>query len=341
MKKSLARILSVSAFVLGLAATAQAAEYTLRFGHFWPAQAALAAEAFQQWADSLEKASGGRIAVQFYPSETLVKAPTAYEGVKNRIADVTATVHGYTANRFPLTQVVELPGVVRSATQGSCVIQSLYDEGLIDQEYDDTHLLYMFTSGPGFIHTKKAVVRVPADLAGLRIRRPSTVVAGILQQAGAQPVGMPAPEIYQSIQRGVVDGATLPWEGVKSFRLEDQLQVHTEVPLHALAFLVTMNKSVYERMPQDLRAVIDAHSGMTWAQRAGRVFDADDIKARQAAVEQGDRIVTVEGGVDNPQWTDLLARGTEAYLSDLRKRGLDGRAVYQRALQLSSSCAQQ
>ncbi len=79
----------------------------------------------------MEKESGGRIRVEVYPSATLAKPPAQYEAVRSRIADVTATVQGYTANRFPLTQVVELPGIVRDAAHGSCIIQSLYEEGLI------------------------------------------------------------------------------------------------------------------------------------------------------------------------------------------------------------------
>lgn len=98
-------------------ASVNASDVTLRFAHFWPSVAGMHKELFQTWADTIKAESGGKIAVDIYPSATLAKPPAQYEAVKNRIADVTATVQGYTANRFPLTQVVELPGLVKTAKQ--------------------------------------------------------------------------------------------------------------------------------------------------------------------------------------------------------------------------------
>lgn len=323
------------------AAPAQAADTTLRFAHFWPAVAGAHKELFQVWADTIKAESGGSLNVEIYPSQTLAKAPAQYDAVKNRIADLTATVQGYTANRFPLTQVVELPGLVKTAKQGSCMIQTLYDEGLIADEYGDTRPVFMFTHGPGHLHTTGKPILKPADLAGLRIRRPTAVVANLLEAVNAQPVGMPAPESYQSMQRGVIDGVSLPWEGQLAFRLNELTKEHTEVGgLYTLSFVVTMNKDVYDGLSADQKKVIDANSGMKWADKAGIVFDAMDTKGRAAAVEAGHAIHQIEGGPENPDWKPVLDQATETYLKDLDGQGLPGRKVYARAVELSKTCAQ-
>lgn len=336
---------AAAAIAAGIACTAaipaQAADVTLRFAHFWPAVAGTHKQLFQVWADTIAEESDGRIAVEVYPAQTLAKAPAQYDAVKSRIADVTATVQGYTANRFPLTQVVELPGVVKNAAHGSCIIQNLYDEGMIADEYGDTRPLFLFTHGPGHLHTTSTPIKSPQDLAGLRIRRPTSVVANLLEQVGAQPVGMPAPESYQSMQRGVIDGVALPWEGQLVFRLNELTQQHTEVGgLYTLSFVVTMNKDVYESLGDDLKKVIDDNSGMKWAEKAATVFDALDEKGRAAALEAGHEIHVVEGGADNPEWKPVLEKATEAYLSDLEGKGLPARKVYARAMELSNTCQQ-
>lgn len=336
--KHMIRLIVVASFVSGLSLPAGAAEVTLRFAHFWPPVSSTHKVLFQGWADAVQEQSDGRIAVELYPSATLAKPPAQYEAVKNRIADVTATVLGYTANRFPLTQVVELPGIVSEAVQGSCVVQSLYDEGLIAGEFEDTHPVFLFTHGPGHIHTRDKLIREPADFAGLRIRRPTTVVGALLEGLGAQPVGMPAPESYQSMQRGVIDGVSLPWEGALVFRLLELAQKHTEIGMYSLSFIVTMNKEVYEGLDDELKAVIDANSGAAWSKRAGEVFTDLDIKGRAAAVEAGHEIVTIEGGGNNPAWKPVLDKATESYLSDAEGKGLPARKVYARALELSTSC---
>ena len=109
MKKPLLKTAMALTAALLIQVPAQAAEYTLRLAHFFPPVAGQHKNIAQAWADKVKADSEGRIEVEVYPSSTLAKPPAQYDAVKNRIADVTMTIQGYTANRFPLTQVVELP----------------------------------------------------------------------------------------------------------------------------------------------------------------------------------------------------------------------------------------
>ncbi|BBB25787.1 TRAP transporter substrate-binding protein [Amphritea japonica] len=339
MKKPLLTTALALTAAMMLQAPVQAADYTLRLAHFFPPVAGQHTDIAQAWADKVATESDGRIEVEVYPSSTLAKPPAQYDAVKNRIADVTLTIQGYTANRFPLTQVVELPGIVKTAAQGSCVLQTIYDEGMLDAEYKDTKPLFLFTHGQGHIHTTKKLIKEPSDFEGLRIRRPTAVVAKLLEGLGAQPVGMPAPQSYQSVQRGVIDGVSLPWEGQLVFRINDLTPKHTEVGgLYSLSFLVTMNKDVYNSMPADLQKVIDNNSGAEWSQRAATVFDTVDVKGRAQAVSKEHEIYTVEGGIENPAWKPVLAKATEGYLAELEAKGLPARKVYARAQELAATC---
>lgn len=339
MKQPLLTAAMALTAALMIQAPAQAADYTLRLAHFFPPVAGQHKNIAQAWADKVKADSNGRIEVEVYPSSTLAKPPAQYDAVKNRIADVTMTIQGYTANRFPLTQVVELPGIAKDAAHGSCIIQGLYDEGLIADEYKETHPLFFFTHGPGHIHTTEKLVKEPSDFEGLRIRRPTAVVAKLLEGLGGQPVGMPAPQAYQSVQRGVIDGVSLPWEGQLVFRINELTPKHTEVGgLYTLSFLMTMNKDVYNSMPADLQKVLDDNSGTEWSQNAAKVFDDLDIKGRAQAVEKGHEIYTVEGGIENPAWKPVIDKAIEEYLSELEAKGLPARKVYARANELATTC---
>lgn len=333
----------ISALTLSLAAAATSmahAETTLRMSHFWPGGSPINQNIYQAWADEVEKDSNGTLKVENYPGQTLTQADETYDSVINGIADVGITVQGYTGGRFPLSQIVELPGVATSASEGACVLQTLYDEGEIDGEYDETRVLFLFTTGPGYIHTRETEVRKPSDLEGLRIRRPTDVVGNMLRGMGAEPVGMPAPEIYTSMQRGVVDGVTLPWEGMTSFRLNELATYHTEVPFYTLIFVATMNQDKYESLTPEQQAVIDENSGMKWAEKAGEVFDNVDEASREEAVEAGDTIHVVEDPLDGTAWEKPLRAGIEQYLQDLESRGLDqARDVYEAALEARDSCS--
>ncbi len=339
MNRIFARII-LALSVAGAAAAAHA-DTTLRMSHFWPSGSTINQQIFEKWIKAVEEESGGSLKVQNFPSQTLSQADETYDAAVNGIADIGITAQGYTNGRFPLSQIVELPGVAESAPQGACVLQTLYDDGRLSDEYDDSHVLFMFTTGPGYLHTKDTDVQKPSDLEGLRMRRPTAVAGDIMKNMGAQPVGMPAPDIYTSLQRGVIDGLSIPWEGVKSFQLGEQLNYHTQVPFYTLIFVATMNKNTYESLSPEQKKAIDDNSGMKWAENAGQVFAAEDEAGRKNAVEKGDTINVIDNPLENPDWQKPLKDGIDVYLSDLESRGLDqARDVYQAALDAASSCAQ-
>ncbi|MGJ7459309.1 TRAP transporter substrate-binding protein [Halomonas sp. RA08-2] len=339
MNRTLTRCL-LAASIAGLtAASAAQASTTLRMAHFWPGASGVNQEVFEAWAASIEEESGGDLRVEMFPSGTLAKPDSLYEAAANGIADVIATAQGYTAGRFPLSQIVELPGVATTAAQGACVLQTLYEEGHLDEEYADTRPLYFFTTGPGGIHTIDTDVQVPADLEGLRIRRPTAVAGQMLENMGASPVGMPAPDIYTSMQRGVIDGLSFPWEGLKGFRINELVEYHTEVPFYTLIFVATMNQRSYDRLSPEQQAVIDANAGMRWAGNAGEVFDRLDVEGKQEAQDAGHTIREIENPLEHPDWQQPLQDGIDSYLAELEERGLPGREVYEAALVASEACA--
>ncbi|MCK0769578.1 MULTISPECIES: TRAP transporter substrate-binding protein [Chromohalobacter] len=338
MKRTLTCMLTLS--LTAAAVSTAHAETTLRMSHFWPGASSINKDVFEAWAEAVEKDSNGSLQVENYPSQTLSQADETYEAAVNGIADIGITAQGYTNGRFPLSQIVELPGVASSAPEGACVLQTLYDDGKIDSEYDDTHVLFMFTTGPGYIHTRETDVQTPSDLEGLRMRRPTSVAGNILNNMGAEPVGMPAPEIYTSMQRGVLDGLSFPWEGMKTFRLNELTEYHTQVPFYTLIFVATMSQDTYDSLSPEQQKAIDENSGMKWAEKAGKVFAADDKAGKKEAEEAGHTIRVIDNPLENSEWAKPLKAGIDQYLGNLESRGLDqARDVYYAALEARKSCS--
>ena len=83
----------------------------INLAHFFPAVHPV--EGFcQLWKEAVEEATDGQVTVTTYPGETLSTAAEMYEGVATGIADAGISVFGYTAGRFPLLEVLELPGTI-------------------------------------------------------------------------------------------------------------------------------------------------------------------------------------------------------------------------------------
>lgn len=311
---------------------------TLRFSHFWPATSSINLEVFEPWAKQLESESDGRLKVELYPSATLSKPDVTYESAVKGTIDIGSQAHGYTNGRFPLTQIAELPGLSSSATQMGCILQTLYEDGTIAGEYEDSHLLFMYGAGPGALHTTNKLISTPADMKGMRIRRPSAVAGDIIESMGASPVGLPANDMYTSLQRGVVDGLSFPWEAVTTFKIDEVTKYHTNIPFYSSGLMVTMNQDSYDKLPDDLKKIIDKNSGMALAKKVGEVFDKHDKLALQAAKDNGDEIIDIPDPLNDSAWREPLEKGTQKYLNDVQALGLDAQGVYEKAKAASATC---
>ncbi|MCA1336795.1 TRAP transporter substrate-binding protein [Pseudooceanicola marinus] len=321
---------------LALAMTAGAQAETLRYAHFMSANSWQNQVIFEDWAAAVEEAAGEDLDVEVYPAQTLGKAPAGYDNAMMGIADIAWTVQGYTAGRFPLSQIMELPGLFDTGAVGSCAFQKLYDSGALDAEYDETHVLFLHTHDPGHLHTADTPVENLDDMRGLKLRRPTQVVGTLLENLGAEPVGMPAPNTYEALQRGAIDGYMLPWESVESFRLDELSGYHTEFGFYALAFVATMNKAKYEGLSPEAKAAIDANSGMEWAVTAGRGYDEAGAKVLEGLRETSTVIELSEE--ERAKWAEAAQSASDAYIAELDGMGLPGTETYAAVQGYVSEC---
>ena len=320
-----------SALALGMT-TAGSAE-TLRYAHIKSASSWQNQVIFEDWAAAVEDAAGDALDVQVFPAQTLGKAAAGYDNAVAGIADVAWTVPGYTAGRFPLSQIIELPGLFDTGAVGSCAFQKLYDSGALDEEYEETHILFVHTHDPGHLHTADKVVRTLDDMKGLKLRRPTQVVGDLLTGLGAEPIGMPAPNTYEAVQRGAIDGYMLPWESVDSFRLDELTENHTVFGFYALAFIATMN---YDALSPEARAAVDANSGMKWAVTAGAGYDEagakvlERLRAESTVIELSDE--------ERAKWMEVARKASDAYVTSLNEQGLPGTETYEAVKGYVSEC---
>lgn len=311
---------------------------TLRFSHFMTANDNINTEGFEPWARKIEEDSNGRLKIEIYPSATLSKPGATYDAAAKGTVDIGMQVQGYTAGRFPLTQVVELPGISNTAEQQTCILYNLYNDGAISSEYEDTHLLSLMGSGQGALHTADKPIRTPEDMKGMRIRQPSVVASHVIEAVGAAPVGMPASDTYTSLQRGVIDGLAFTWQPIQAFRLDELLNHHTNIPFYNSTFVVTMNKDKYNSLPDDLKKVIDDNSGVVMSERIAKIFDDSNEAAMAAARTKGDTMIDIPDPLNDPTWREPLMEGTQRYLNELAELGLDGKSVYEKAKAASVGC---
>ncbi|MTH76791.1 TRAP transporter substrate-binding protein [Paracoccus aestuariivivens] len=324
-------ILMVGIAALAIAGTATAQEVTLRVHHFLSADAPMHKDVLQPWEKMVEEQSGGRIDVQLFPSMQLGgKPPQLFDQARDGIVDVSWTLLGYTPGRFPVSEAFELPFNSGSATETTTALQQFQAKYMGD-ELKGVHPLLIHAPAAYKFHTKGKPIKAMADLAGLKIRTPSRMMTDGLAALGATPIGMPVPEIAQSLTTGVIDGAVIPWEVFGSLRIESVTKDHSEFGvenggLSTSVMALVMNQAKYDALPDDLKKVIDDNSGAALAALAGKAFDAAETAERQKAIDAGG-VINVIPEADLAQWKTATQPVVDAWVKTMNDSGKDGQAM--------------
>jgi TRAP-type C4-dicarboxylate transport system substrate-binding protein len=317
-----------------------AQDVTLKLHHFLAPNSPTQEGYLQPWAERVEAASNGRIRVRIFPSMQLGGSPPSLiDQVEDGVVDLAWTLPGYTAGRFPKSEVFELPFMSGRAEHSSQALCEFFDLHLRD-EYRGVKVITLHTAGPGVLHLKDRPVSKLAELRGRRIRAPSRITAEALAALGAVPIGMPVPQVPEALSRGVVDGALLPWEVTAPLRVAELVAHHTEFSgphgLYSSIFLLAMNSASYEGLPDELKSAIDENSmasGCEESRIAGASVDEADLVAERLARERGNQISLVPES-EIPEWQAAVRPVIEAWLTRMDSVGFDGETMLSDARRL-------
>ena len=282
--KTLQTAVSASVFVL-FAQAAQAQEpVTLRFAMTSPQAGWSWQKWFEPiWIPAVEKASQGTLKIQPYFGTTLANMLNAYDRTVNGVADLAYSVTGTMRGKFPRSNVVELPND-SNGKEASGALWKLYESGITAAEWADTVPLYLYVYSQSVFHFQKPVTKLE-DIKGMKIGATSRVTADTIERLGAAPVTTSPGEMYDVLQRRVITGMAMGWNGVLSFKLPEVTNYHVNVQLGSGGGFMIVNKDVYAKLPAQAKAAIDANSGYGPSKAFGMVIDAN-AREQFATVEK-------------------------------------------------------
>jgi TRAP-type C4-dicarboxylate transport system substrate-binding protein len=312
--------------VLGTA-FGQAAQVTLKMHHFLSPLSNGHAKFLAPWAKQVETDSGGRIKIDIFPAMQLGGAPPQlFDQARDGVADIVWTLPGNTPGRFPLIEVFELPFVPsRRALVNSQAVQDFAQQQL-KNEFREVHPICFWAHDHGLVHANRQVKSLE-DLRGLKLRFPTRLAGEALRALGATAIGMPIPQVPQALVQSVIDGCVVPWEVVPAIKVHEMLKFHTEIPgsptLYTTTFVLAMNKPKYERLPADLKAVLDRHSGQVAATMAGRMWDAEGVIVSEMVKGRGNTVTTLTTE-EAARWRKATEPVIEAWTRQMKQRGADG-----------------
>lgn len=158
----------------------------------------------------LEEASKGKVKINYYGAQALGKAKEQYNIVKSGLADMGTFCTGYTPAQFPLSDFTQMPFFCRSGVVGTKIIQALWEKGLINDEFEEVHRCFTYSTPPSRIFSNKKLETVE-DFKGLRVNGGTPVWTKMWNILDASNVSMGYPDIYLALQRGTIDAGVTSW----------------------------------------------------------------------------------------------------------------------------------
>ena len=217
----------------------------------------------KEWADDMEKASGGAIKTQIFPSEQLGKAFDHYDMARDGIADIVFVNPGYQPGRFPVIARGEIPFTFGDARKGTAALDAWYRK-YAAAEMKDTHFCFAFMHDPGSIMARRKIV-VPEDIKGVKMRPAHGTMGQLVTQLGGTNVQASAPEARELLERGVADAISSPWGSLFLFGMDKVVKYGIDYPLYTTTFVFLLNKAKYEGLPPEQKKVVDDHCTAEWA----------------------------------------------------------------------------
>lgn len=166
-------------------------------------------ELITQWIDAVQEGSDGSIQIESFHSGALLNPTDALAGVGSGRADLAMTSPQYTPSELPLSTFTELPFVTTNSEAFVLAVRDAYESNeALRAEWNEQGVeVLLFVPAGANTLISKSEVDGPEDLNGLEVRAVGRT-AGVLEGAGATTSAIPLPEVYESLERGVVQAVS-------------------------------------------------------------------------------------------------------------------------------------
>lgn len=283
-------------------------------------------EAIRWMGETLERESGGKLAIRVYPSGALGRETDTIDLARFGALDITRVNFAALDEAFPATRAMALPYVIdstehlRRAVDGAAgerIRRSFERRGLIG--------LALYDSGARCFYNRVRPVHDPRELAGLKIRvPPSDIFVRLLRAFGANPTPLSYGEVFSALQTRLIDGAENNWTTFYTSRQFEVARFWGESRHSYSPEALLLSKRRFDALsPSERQLILEAAAQSVPYMRS--LWDKQEAASRTAVEQAGVHV----NEVDLDAFKRAAAPIVEAYLKDPELAALyrDVRAV--------------
>lgn len=296
--------------------------------------------AWTPWFKEMADLTGGNVEITYFNPNTLCPLNDTYDATISGMLGIGGNGQNLTPGKFPLSSVLELPGVAPSAECGSMVMWELYKtHPEIQAEYKDIQLLWLWASATYQIHTTKKQVKTLEDLKGLKIIAWNRAAADIIKALGANSVQISPTDSYLALERGMADGVLCPLAPLVSFKISDAVKNTTVCDILLTSFWAGMSHDAWKSLSDKDRDAFGKTTGEVMAKRSGVSLDKGAVADAAKLRAQGHNFYLLPDA-ERDRWVAATAPLREAWVKDMESKGFkDARKLLDETMGLSAKFA--
>jgi len=337
MKKILIILVAVI-LVSGLSAPAPAQQpIKLKFAHNYPPPTALG-KAHTNWAQKIMKDTNGRVEITVFGAGSLINKPEEfYDATVGGVTDMAYGQLNQAMEHFALDTALPLAGLDWPQPWPNVNVRMrVYNElrqkfPIMQEKQKDIVVLYDVTMAPSIFHSPKKIVRTPNDIKGLRVAATGWQVT-LADVLGAKPAGIPGPDRYLALERGVIDGSWDLYAGMFAMKIYEVTNNFLEADFGDSSGIAIMNRDKFNSLPPDIQKIF--LDNREFAQQDWLRMAIEETKmGRDAITKRGGNFITLTPE-EIKLWRDALIPLREEWIKRQEAKGWPARAFMDEMLRL-------
>jgi TRAP-type transport system periplasmic protein len=298
----------------------------LKLAHFMSPVHVQHQKSFEPFAKKVEELTGGKVTVKVFPGGALGGPTQLPDAAKAGITDIAFIIPSYTTGRFLRSSVLDLPFVVGSAVHATKVLYDVYDKYLAE-DFKEYKVLWLYSCGPGQLHSRAKPIAKLEDLKGTKMRAPSAYMSKALQLMGANPVSMPISELTVSLQKGVMDGMLTPFSALADFRCFELIKYIAELDFYVSPMAVVMNKEKFASLPDFAKKALEQAGGKQWGLHAAAAYDEHDQNSVKEGSSKYNIKITKISGAELQKFRDSVKVMEADWVKDISQKGMPAKEI--------------
>ena len=251
-------------------------------------------KASQEFADEVNKRTGGKVHITVFPSGTLNPPFETFNAIKTGIAQIGAAAVGYSAQIMPLNKLFgdALKGIPTATEAARLWTMALKNMPELKNEFEGLHLLWVGSTLPLSIGTCKKPINKLEDFNGLVMRFPPGLEP-LAKTWGASPISIAPGDLYVALQKGTIEGFMGGAEMLQAMRLAEYIKYTTSVSMVFGLSYTAMNIKTWESLPPDVQKVFNDLT--EWAQALQLKYTEESEKGSlEFAFSQGCKLIKID-----------------------------------------------